>query len=141
MTDIQSLIDSHYQTLYCFGFTLARCSHRATELVQQTFAIWAHQDQKYLDHFAPEIDLFHTLYHEHQNDHPDVVNMESHHSNAIEALAQIDEKYRASLALHYLQQHSYREIASILEIPIESAMERIAKGKNQLREILGSSKS
>lgn len=36
----------------------------------------------------------------------------------VRALQTLDEKYRAPLALFYLQEHSYREIAAVLGLPI-----------------------
>ena len=47
-----------------------------------------------------------------------------------------DEVYRAALALFYLEDRSYQEIADILEVPIGTVMSRIARGRAQLQEML-----
>ena len=53
-----------------------------------------------------------------------------------EAFQQLDERYRAPVTLFYMQQHSYREIADILSLPIGTVMSRISRGKAELRERL-----
>ena len=55
-------------------------------------------------------------------------------AQVMEALQSIDETFRVPLALFYLQEHSYEEIAQILEIPIGTVMSRLSRGKQKLQQ-------
>ena len=57
-------------------------------------------------------------------------------ATALRALAGVDEVFRAPLALFYLEELSYKDIARALDIPIGTVMSRISRGKDQLRAIL-----
>jgi RNA polymerase sigma-70 factor (ECF subfamily) len=52
------------------------------------------------------------------------------------ALHELEERYRAPVTLFYMEQHSYREIAEILSLPIGTVMSRISRGKAELRKRL-----
>lgn len=52
----------------------------------------------------------------------------------ITALQTLDEECRAPLVLFYLEEFSNREIASILGVPIDMFLSRIARGKDILRK-------
>jgi RNA polymerase sigma-70 factor (ECF subfamily) len=54
----------------------------------------------------------------------------------LDALLQVDEPYRATLARFYLCEFSYKEIAETLKIPIGTVMSRLSRGKEQLKSIL-----
>lgn len=154
MTEFEELVDAHYQPLYRFAFSLAKDPDRAADLVQQTFVIWAQKGHQLKDRSKAKTWLFTTLYREHlgharratrypESELGDVEHhLPSHEPDverrmdaqrAVDLLGTIDETFRAPLTLFYLQQHSYKEIASILDIPIGTVMSRISRGKEQLR--------
>lgn len=53
------------------------------------------------------------------------------------ALEKVDAVYQAAVALFYLRDCSYQEIADILQVPMGTVKSRIARGVAQLRGILG----
>jgi len=155
MGEFETLVDSHYQALFRFGLSLAKDPDRAADLVQQTFCIWAEKGHQLEDRSKAKTWLFTTLYREflgqarrarrfpeedieaakHAALGADAFDQERHldGQRAIELLGGLDEGFRAPLTLFYLQQHSYKEIAVILDVPIGTVMSRISRGKEQLR--------
>jgi RNA polymerase sigma-70 factor (ECF subfamily) len=155
MSEFTELVDAHYQPLYRFGYSLTRCPERAADLVQETFCIWAEKNGQLKDRSKAKSWLFTTLHREFlgqrrklarfsdepldegvaaesaPNDRADR-QMDGH--RAVELLGEMDEMYRAPLALFYLQQHSYKEIAEILDVPIGTVMSRLSRGKDMLRK-------
>lgn len=154
MTEFEELVDAHYQALYRFGFSLAKSPDRAADLVQQTFCIWAEKGHQLKDRSKAKTWLFTTLYREHLGQarrstrYPEEELGDAEHrlpahepdaerkmdgQRAVELLGALDETFRAPLTLFYMQQHSYKEIAEVLDIPIGTVMSRISRGKEQLR--------
>jgi RNA polymerase sigma factor (sigma-70 family) len=155
MSEFAELVDAHYQALFRFGVSLTRDADRAADLVQQTFCIWAQKGGQLRDRSKAKTWLFTTLHREFlsqrrraekfvegeidENSLTCAAPSESgadrqmDGQRAIDLLGEMDVTYRAPLALFYLQQHSYKEIASILEIPIGTVMSRISRGKEILR--------
>jgi RNA polymerase sigma-70 factor (ECF subfamily) len=52
-------------------------------------------------------------------------------------LARLDEAYQAPVALFYLQDCSYNEIAEILQVPLGTVKSRLARGIGRLQEMIG----
>lgn len=53
-----------------------------------------------------------------------------------ETLAELPEKYRAVIKLHYFEDRSYQEIADALGLPINTVKVHLLRAKDQLREKL-----
>jgi RNA polymerase sigma-70 factor (ECF subfamily) len=54
----------------------------------------------------------------------------------LQSLARLDETFQAPVALFYLEEHSYKEIADILGIPLGTVKSRISRGIAQLQQTL-----
>jgi hypothetical protein len=57
-------------------------------------------------------------------------------SQVLSALARVDKVYQAAVALFYLEDCSYKEIAAILDVAVGTVKSRIARGIAQLRGFL-----
>lgn len=156
MSEFAELVDAHYQALFRFGMSLARNVDRASDLVQETFCIWAAKNEQLRDRSKAKTWLFTTLHREFLNQRrrasrfsdepldetaleasvdPDTdAERQMDGNRAMELLGSLDEAYRAPIALFYLQQHSYKEIAEILDLPIGTVMSRLSRGKEMLRK-------
>ena len=155
MSEFEELVDAHYQALYRFGMSLVRDPDLAADLVQETFCIWAAKGHQLVDRSKAKTWLFTTLHREflshkrrssrfsdepidertvgHTADEEDA-ERQLDAQRALELLGELDETYRAPVALFYLQQHSYKDIAEILDIPIGTVMSRLSRGKELLRK-------
>ncbi len=156
MSEFEQLVDEHYQALYRFGLSLTRNADQACDLVQETFCIWAAKGDQLKDRSKAKTWLFTTLHREFlgqrrrsakfssdpvdeesaaaEEGRSDEAERQMDGQRAMELLGALDEAYRAPLTLFYLQQHSYREIAEILEVPIGTVMSRLSRGKEMLRK-------
>lgn len=155
MNEFEDLVENHYKGLYRFGYSLSKNAEIASDLTQQTFLIWAEKGHQLKDRSKAKTWLFTTLYREYlalskkskrfvDEDTSELEYMlppvEENNQRAMDAqhsvdiLNQLDEIFKAPLTLFYLQQHSYKEIADILEIPIGTVMSRISRGKSLLKK-------
>jgi RNA polymerase sigma-70 factor (ECF subfamily) len=155
--DFVALVDVYYRPLYRFAVSLTRSEAEACDVTQQTFAIWAAKGHQLRDRSKVKTWLFTTLHREclracreRSRSRHEVLDEENGElpciepsteqrldaKCALEALARLGEPYRAPLALFYLGEHSYQEIATILEIPIGTVQSRISRGKARLQQIL-----
>lgn len=155
--DFAHLVSEFYQNLYRFAYSLAKNESDASDLVQETFLIWARKGQNLRDTSKVKSWLFTTLYREflrlrrrtvrHADMEPEdfereLPSVEPNVVEAIEAkdaltaLQEVDEIYREPLALFYLEDQAYKEIAETLDIPIGTVMSRLSRGKAQLKDIL-----
>ena len=155
--DFESLVAGYYEPLYQFAYSLARNEADACDLTQQTFCIWAAKGHQLRDASKVKTWLFTTLHREFLGSRrrqtrfphieleqaatelPVVAPATVNHldaAQALEALARLDEIYQAPVALFYLQDCSYNEIAEILEVPLGTVKSRLTRGLGRLHQLL-----
>jgi RNA polymerase sigma-70 factor (ECF subfamily) len=57
-------------------------------------------------------------------------------ARAVELLGRVAEPYQAALTLFYMEDHSYKDIAEILDVPLGTVQSRISRGVAQLQQLL-----
>ena len=151
----EEVVNSYYQSLYRFALTLTRSESDAGDLTQSAFERLFRKPDQLRDPSKAKTWLFTTLYRlfleqrrrADRFPHVTVEDMdlpasESDTTTPIDAeavssaLAQLEEPFRAVLVLFYMEDHSYREIAAILGVPIGTVMSRLSRGKAMLRALL-----
>jgi RNA polymerase sigma-70 factor (ECF subfamily) len=151
----ETIVSEHYEVLYRFALSLTRSASDAGDLTQQTFFIWAAKGHQLREVSKVKTWLFTTMHRvflaerrrqvkfpqtdlEEVSDELPAVSPGRFQepSEVLAALAQVDEVYQAAVALFYLDDISYKDIAVILEVPVGTVKSRIARGIMQLRMIL-----
>jgi len=153
----EAMVSDHYESLFRFALSLTRTESDALDLTQQTFCVWAEKGHQLRDKTKARTWLFTTLHRAFLNTRRRQTRFPHHSfdevltelpaliaepvdqadcSAVLPALAKIDEVYQAAVALFYLEDCSYKDIASILDVPVGTVKSRIARGIVQLREIL-----
>lgn len=154
----EAVVSQHYEVLFRFAMSLTRSQADAEDLTQQTFYVWATKGHQLRDASKVKTWLFTTLHRAFVNARKKQTRFPHHDldavadelpsaesqpagaatdaSHALAALAQVDAVYQAAVALYYLDDLSYDEIASVLEIPAGTVKSRLSRGITQLRTIL-----
>jgi len=155
--DFESLVDLHYGQLYRFAMSLTRAESDACDLVQQTFLTWATKGHQLQDPSKAKAWLFTTLHRcflesrrritrfphleiseaelELPFVEPELVNRLDA-ADILKILEQVDPQFQAAIALFYLEDYSYNDIAAILDVPLGTVKSRIARGLAQLRDLV-----
>ncbi len=155
--DFQSLVDQYYAPLFRFAMSLTRAEGDASDLVQDTFLTWAAKGHQLLDKSKAKTWLFTTLHRrfleiqrrvtrfpqveldeltdESLRVEPEVVNQLDART-VVDLLGRVDPQFKSAVALFYLEDYSYNEIATILEVPLGTVKSRIARGLTQLKALV-----
>jgi RNA polymerase sigma-70 factor (ECF subfamily) len=155
--DYAEIVALYHEGLYRFAFSLARNSDDAAELTQEAYCRLLSKGASLRDPSKVKSWLFTTVYRiflserRHEGRFPHLTLSVVEHElpvlsdDAVEqmdatvvcdALLEIDEHHRTPLMLFYLKDHSYREIAEILGVPVGTIMSRLSRAKVVLRDHL-----
>jgi RNA polymerase sigma-70 factor (ECF subfamily) len=153
----EDVVERYYHPLYRFALSLTRSEADACDLTQQTFYTWGVKGGQLQDLSKAGGWLFTTLHRaflqrrrkETRFPHFELSQMDSElprtspqqesrldSAEALAALGKIEEAFRAPLALFYLEECPYHEIARILGVPLGTVKSRIARGIAHLRRLL-----
>src|SRR5206468_2870644 len=145
--------------LYKFAYSLTQGEAEACDLTQQTFYVWATKGHQLRDVSKVKTWLFTTLHREFLESRrrqtrfphyelsevePELPTISPARVNqldcaqVLQALARVDQVYQAPVALFYLEDYSYKEIAVILDVPLGTVKSRIARGIAQLQKSFAS---
>lgn len=155
--DFEDLVARYYEPLYKFAFSLTRAESDACDLTQQTFYVWAAKGHQLRDQTKVKTWLFTTLHRQFLETRRRATRFPHHELEGVEfelpavapsrvsrldqtavlqALSRVDEVYQAPVALFYLEDCAYKEIAEILAVPLGTVKSRIARGIGQLQKLL-----
>ena len=155
--DFESLVARYYEPLYKFAFSLSHDEADACDLTQQTFYVWARKGHQLRDPARVKTWLFTTLHRQFlesrrrttrfphaeidsaENELPVIQPVEFNQldsATVLLALAKVDEVFQSPVALFYLEDCAYKDIAEILGVPMGTVKSRIARGIGQLQKIL-----
>jgi RNA polymerase sigma-70 factor (ECF subfamily) len=155
--NLEALVDQHYAALYRFAVSLCGNESGACDLVQETFYLFTTKGHQLNDRSKAKSWLFTTLYRlftgarrrlirfpqyeltEVETELPEIPPVPPghfDHGTLFECLARLDENFRAPIALFYLEDYSYNQIAEILHIPLGTVKSRIARGIGLLQQMM-----
>jgi len=156
-TNFDRLVEQHYAALYRFAVSLAGNETDACDLVQETFYLFGAKGHQLQDPTKAKSWLFTTLYRLFTGGRRRLVRFPQHELEAVETelpevlpqppmhfdagtvlncLARLDEIFRAPVALFYLEDYSYAEIADVLRVPLGTVKSRIARGIAALQSMM-----
>jgi RNA polymerase sigma-70 factor (ECF subfamily) len=155
--DFERLVRLHYGALYRFAVSLTRNEGDAGDLVQETFLVWGDKGHQLHDPAKVKTWLFTTLHRQFLASQRRRTRFPHHEldevaaelpsvdpafvdrldaQRVVELLGQVDPQFQAAVALFYLEDTPYAEIAEVLGIPLGTVKSRIARGIGQLKQLV-----
>ena len=155
-SEVTDLVEAHYAELYRYAYRLTGSQSDAEDLAQQAFlaALQKLGQLREKDRARPWLfaivrNGFLKLRRD-QSNHRNVSLEDSGEPSDVlsevpeltgeelsTVLDELPEEFRVPLVLFYFEEMSYRDIASVLELPEGTVMSRLSRAKSHLRQRLG----
>lgn len=153
---LETVVMAYYRQLYRYALGLSGHEADAADLTQQTAVKFALKWQEIREDGAIKSWLYTTLYREflllrrrerktvefdeslmpQPFDEASPQELRVDGRTAVELMKRMDEPHCSVLALFYIDDMSYREIAEVLGIPAGTVMSRLSRAKDALRLLL-----
>jgi RNA polymerase sigma-70 factor (ECF subfamily) len=152
--NFKKLVETFHSGLFRFAYCLVFDEQAACDLTQHTFFLYANKGAQLRDPTKLKPWLYATLYHEYKRQRA-APQLESRAAAGKDASAtasdpitaldgesaaalfqRLPEALRGPLALFYLRELTYQEMAEVLEAPLPEVLERVGTGKAHLKKIL-----
>jgi RNA polymerase sigma-70 factor, ECF subfamily len=154
--NLEQCVNEHYAALYRFAVSLSGNESDACDLVQDAFLLLTTKGHQINDPTRIKSWLFTTLYHVFTNQRRRLIRFPHRGLDESESelppipatpprvdwetlsrcLVKLDDRFRAPVALFYLEDYSYAEIASVLGVPLGTVKSRIARGVASLQTMM-----
>ena len=155
LTDEQfeEIVNKFSKTLFNIAYNYTRDTYNSEDIVQETFfkLYRAHKDFKNDDHLKywlirvtinNSLDVIRKKQKEVLIDDEDVNNLPDNNGLATDkglifnCILELKESYKTIIILHYYDNYSIKEIASILKITETNALTRLNRARNKLKNII-----
>jgi len=155
--EFQALVDAYYAPLYRFAMSLTRSESDAADLVQEVFLLWANKGHQLQDPSKAKAWLFTTLHRSFLQGRRRSIRFPAVEISTVESelpivepadlelldseklldlLSRLDPQYRAAVSLFYLEDYSYEQIGTVLDVPLGTVKSRISRGLAQLKSLM-----
>lgn len=155
--DLEKAVHDHYKQVYRFAYHLTHHAEDAADLTQFAYEKLAEKHREIRDGSKVKAWLQSIVYRKFVDQKRRVIRFPQVEYNeelggaevsqpdapgkldgsaAMEAMKSLDGDLQAPLTLFYLESHSYKQIASLLSLPVGTVMSRLYRGKKKLYEIL-----
>lgn len=147
--NIQQAVETHMQSIVRVAYTYVKSVHDAEDIAQDTFLSYMHAGKAFESAEHEKAWLIRVCinkaknslksgWFKSRNPLPEDLSAEMPEENGIlQAVMQLEEKYRLPIHLFYYEGYDITEIAKLLSIPSGTVGTRLARARKALKTMLG----